>query len=141
MYGKMQASGLTEFIPFLFTSAIYGQSCFLVQLASCIPLAPQQSPWVVAASPGWKFWEPSFTFGGQKSRMAVTFLVYQYWQEIFSFHSPICLSLPFSLHLHRTNDCSFSVSSFHPLHLILPPMAPSHFYISHAGAPVLSHLH
>ena len=33
----LQASGLTEFIPFLFTSTICGQACFLVHLASCIP--------------------------------------------------------------------------------------------------------
>ena len=32
MYGKMQASRLTEFIPFIFTSAIWGQTCFLVPL-------------------------------------------------------------------------------------------------------------
>ena len=46
----MQASGLTEFIPFICTSAIWGQSCFLVHLkvwqmaAACIDPAPQQSP-------------------------------------------------------------------------------------------------
>ena len=48
------------------------------------PPAPQQSPW----GAGWwhlldhvccvPFWEPSFTFGGLKSLMAVTFLVYWY---------------------------------------------------------------
>ena len=40
---KMQASGLTEFIPFICVSAIWGQPCFLAHLASCIPPAPQQS--------------------------------------------------------------------------------------------------
>ena len=49
MYGKMQASGLTEFIPSICTSAIWGRPCFLVLLkdwqiaASCIPPAPQLS--------------------------------------------------------------------------------------------------
>ena len=32
----------------------------------------------VAASPGSQFWRPSFTFKGQESLMAVTFLVYWY---------------------------------------------------------------
>ena len=56
MYEKMQASGLTEFIPFICISAIWGQSCFLVHIAACIPPAPQPSPsgggGVVAASAG-----------------------------------------------------------------------------------------
>ena len=45
----MQASGLTEFIPSICTSAIWGRPCFLVLLkdwqiaASCIPPAPQLS--------------------------------------------------------------------------------------------------
>ena len=79
---KMQASGLTEFIPFICSSVIWGQSCFLVHLqewqmaASCLPPAPEQSPWGVEACIGSQFWEPSFTFGGQKLLMAVTFLVY-----------------------------------------------------------------
>ena len=74
MYRKTQASGLTEFIPFICTSAIPGQSCFLTHLASCTPPAPQQSLLGVAA--GSQFGEPAFTFGGQKSLMAVTFLAY-----------------------------------------------------------------
>ena len=49
----------------------------LVHLASCIPPAPQQSPWgEVAAPPGLQFGGLLFTFGGQKSLMAVTFFVY-----------------------------------------------------------------
>ena len=47
---------------FLCTSAVWGQSCFLVHLASCIAPAPQQSQWQVAASSGSQFGEPSFTF-------------------------------------------------------------------------------
>ena len=33
----MQASGLTEFSPFIWTSAVWGPSSFLVRVASCIP--------------------------------------------------------------------------------------------------------
>ena len=60
------------------------KSCVLVPLkewqmaASCIPQAPQQSPWGVAAYAGSQFWEPSFTFGGQKSLRGVPFLVCWY---------------------------------------------------------------
>ena len=84
MYGKTQASGLTQFIPFLCSSAIWGHSGFLVYLASWIFPAPQQSPKGLAASSGSQFWEPSFTFGGQKSLMAVTFLIYWYGRRHFS---------------------------------------------------------
>ena len=45
MHGKMEASGLTKIIPFICTSAIWGQSCFLFHLASPAPPAPQQPPW------------------------------------------------------------------------------------------------
>jgi len=41
-----------------------------------VPPAPQQSAQGVAASTGSQFWEPSFTFGGQKLLIAVTILVY-----------------------------------------------------------------
>ena len=58
MYGKTQASGLTEFIPIKCTSALWGQSGFIVHLASCIPQAPLWSLSGVAASTGW---EPLFT--------------------------------------------------------------------------------
>ena len=62
MYGKIQASGLTEFIAFICTSAIWAKSCFLVHLkqwqlwqmaAPCAPPAPQQSPWRVDHHGGW----------------------------------------------------------------------------------------
>ena len=69
---KTQASGLTDFLPFICFSAVWGQSCFLVHLASCISPAPQHLPWGVAASSGLQFWLPLFTFGSQKSLMAVT---------------------------------------------------------------------
>ena len=75
MYGMMQTCELTEFIPFVCNPAIWGQSCFLVRFASCIPQ-------LLSNHPGW--WqhplitalEDSFTFGGQKWLMAVTFFVY-----------------------------------------------------------------
>ena len=68
MYGKMKAPGLTEFTPFLCTSAIWGQSCFLVHLASCkaaYSAASQQSLWAPAGS---LFEEPSFTFPLEKGK-------------------------------------------------------------------------
>ena len=136
----LQASGLTEFIPCLFTSAICGQACFLVHLASCTPPAPQQAPWGMAASPGWKFWEPSFKFGGQKSLMAVTFLVYQYSRRYFHFTGLFVYPFPSAFTCAGLMTLLLSFP-FYPLPLILPQMAPSHFYISHAGPPVLSHLH
>ena len=38
MYGKIQVSGLTEFSPFICTSAIWGQILAdLVMMTSCIP--------------------------------------------------------------------------------------------------------
>ena len=65
-----------------YASQISGaKSCLLVYLkewqmtASCIPPAHQQSPWWVVASAGLRFWEPSFTFGGQGMLIAVTFLI------------------------------------------------------------------
>ena len=87
MYGKTKASGLTEFSPFIFTSAIWGHSCFLVHLASCIPPAPQQSSWRVAASDGSQFWgalihiwKPEITDSCDISHLLIQ-------KEIFSFHA------------------------------------------------------
>ena len=79
MYGKMQASGLTEFTPFTCTSAIWGQSCFLVHLAACIPLAPQQSPWEGGGNTPWitvwgaliHIWRPEITDGGDVSCLLI----------------------------------------------------------------------
>ena len=76
MFRKLQASGLTEFIPFLCTSAIWSQSCFLVHLASCISQLLSNHRGGVAASAGLQVWEPLFTLGGQKLLMAGIFLVY-----------------------------------------------------------------
>ena len=80
----MQASGLAGFTPFTCSSAFGGNPVYLFTLLLASP-APQQSRWGAAASPGLQFWKPSFTFGGQKSLMAVTFLVYQYGRRYFHF--------------------------------------------------------
>ena len=78
MYGKRQASWLNEFIPSYAPQLSGAKSWFLFHLeewqvaASCISPAPQQSPQVVAASAKSQFWEASFTFGSQKSLMAMT---------------------------------------------------------------------
>ena len=61
------------------------RSCFLVHLASCIPLTPQQSLWRVVASFGSQFREPSIKFGGQKLLIAVILLVYWYDRRYFHF--------------------------------------------------------
>ena len=92
MYGKMQASGLTECNSFICSSAIWGQSCFFVHLKEWVAdgcflhsPAPQQSPWEVAASPGSVLgalthnWRPEITDGCDISCLLM-------WQEIFSFH-------------------------------------------------------
>ena len=55
------------------------------RFATCIPPAPQQSPWGVAASTGSQFWEPSFTFEGQRLLMALIFFVYLYGRRYFHF--------------------------------------------------------
>ena len=92
----MQASGLTEFIPFICTSATWGQSCFLDHLKEwhiCYLHSPSSSAITmgVAASTGSQFWEPSFTFEGQRSLMALTFFVYWYGRRYFHF-TVWCLS-------------------------------------------------
>jgi len=68
-------------------------------VASCIPPAPQQSAWRVAASAGLQFGEPSLTFGGQKSLVAVTFLIDMAGDIFISqMHVLICWSLPENQH-------------------------------------------
>ena len=57
----------------------------------------------VAASPRSQFWEPSFTFEGQKLLMAVTFLVYWYGRRYF--------------HLGKTQSCMFCSEMSHHLFL------------------------
>ena len=62
-----------------------GQSSFIVHLGSCILPGPQRSLWGLVASAGSQLWEPSFTFGGQKSLMTVTFLVSWHGRRYFHF--------------------------------------------------------
>ena len=87
MYGKIQASGLSEFIPFICTSALGGgvggaNPVFLFTLRSgrwpllAFPQLLSNHGRGLTASVGCQFWEPSFTFGGQKSTMAMIFPVY-----------------------------------------------------------------
>ena len=81
----MQASGLIEFIPFIHTSAIWGQSCCHVHLASCIAPAPQQ--FIGGGSICWiTVLGASFPFGDQKSPMTVTFLFINMAGDIFISH-------------------------------------------------------
>ena len=81
----MQASGITEFIPSIDTSAIWGQSCFLVHLASCITPALQQSPglaagssilWITIWGAFIHIWRPEITDGGNISCSLI-------WQDAF----------------------------------------------------------
>ena len=67
----MQASGLTEFIPCLRTSALWGRPCFLVLLkdwqiaASCIPPTPQLSSihWIAILGALIHIWRPEIAAG------------------------------------------------------------------------------
>ena len=74
MYGKMQAAGLTEFIPFICTSAIWSNpvSLFTLLLASPQLLSNYCGGWL---HPLDQFLESSFIFGGKKLLIAVAFLV------------------------------------------------------------------
>ena len=90
MYGEIQASELTEFIPFICTSAIRGQILvfflFTLRIGRCVLLALANSSVItmgVETPVGPQFWEPSFTFRGQKSLMVVTFVVYWYGKIYF----------------------------------------------------------
>ena len=82
--GRHKPLGLTDFIPFICNSAIRA-ILFPCSPWFLRPPAPQQSLWGLVASAGSQFWEPSFTFGGQKSLMAVTFLVYWHGKRRFHF--------------------------------------------------------
>ena len=94
MHGNMQASGLTELIPFICPQLSGAKSCFLspkgwpllVSTPHPSNQASQQSLLVVAASAISHFGEPSFTLGGQKLLMAVTFLALLVAGDI-SFHN------------------------------------------------------
>ena len=93
MYGKTAASGLTELIPFICISAIWGQILFPCSpegvADGCILHSRRPSTSAISvgveAFGGLQFGELSFTFGGQKSLMAVTFLVYWYDRRYFHF--------------------------------------------------------
>ena len=101
MYEKKQASVLTEFVPFICTSAIWGQSCFIIHLASCILPAPQQLGW------GDRGGGPTTSTGSHRSQLVLGALIHLWrreiadgcfisclliWQEIFSFHSMLLIN-------------------------------------------------
>ena len=91
-YGKMQASGLTEFIPFKCNSDIWDQSSFLVHPASCIFTVPQRwGCWAGDGSIHWitvlgaliHIWRPEI------SRWWLWhFLLINMAEDIFISHSP-----------------------------------------------------
>ena len=68
-------SGATEFIPFIWPQLSGANSVALFTLLLAFPQLLSNHPGGVAGSAGLQLWGPSFTFGGQKSLMAVTFLV------------------------------------------------------------------
>ena len=65
------------------------QSCFLVHLASCIPPAPQQLLWGVAASSGSVF-GVIIHIWRQKIADSCGISCWLIWKDIFSFHISIC---------------------------------------------------
>ena len=60
MNGRMQSSGLSKFTPFIGVSAIWGQSCFLVHVASCIH-SPSSSA-ITMGGGVLQYGEPPLTF-------------------------------------------------------------------------------
>ena len=91
----MHTSGLTEFIPFICTSAICGQSLFLVHLFSCIPSSfsavttgSGNIPWIQVLGALIHIWRPEITDGCDIFCLLI-------WQDTFSFHTCILLSTHF----------------------------------------------
>ena len=71
----MQASGLTDSFLSYAPQLSGGQSLFISLRAFPQLFSNHHGGWGVAACAGLQFGEPSFTFGGQKSLMAVTFFI------------------------------------------------------------------
>ena len=88
--------------------------------ASCLLPALQQSPWGVAVSTPSQSGELSFTFGGQKSLMAGTFLIYWYGRRYLHFTLQRCAVLQFSfpnssyLHISLISSSHLSSLLTHP---------------------------
>ena len=82
----MQASGLPECMPFVCTSAVWGQSGFLGHVSSCIPPAPRQARgvWQLTLDRSLgrliHIWRPEITDGGGISCLLI-------WQKILAFHN------------------------------------------------------
>ena len=88
-YGKMQASVLTKFIPFICTSSIWGQSC-----SPCFlhPPAPQQTivggsiPWITVLGALIHIWMPEIQWWLWQVlliRMAGDIFISQYYNDGF----------------------------------------------------------
>ena len=95
MYGKMQASGLMESIPFICTSAIWGQSCslftFLLALFQLLSNHYGEEGgnifWIAVWGALIHIWRPEIADGCD----IVCLLI---WQDIFSFHNlPVVINL------------------------------------------------
>ena len=100
-----------------------GQPVFLFTLLLACPPASQQSPWWwwlvggLATPGGSQFGELTFTFGGQKSLMAVTFFVDWYGRRYFHFTPSISQRpLNFSKYL---NTWPFQAAMMHKILLTL----------------------
>ena len=82
----MQASGLAEFSPFIWTLAVWGPSSFLVHLASCIPqLLSSYCGWGVQHLLDHNLGSPHSHLEARNCwwpDMSCSLI----WQEIFSFH-------------------------------------------------------
>ena len=80
----MKGSGLIEFIPFIYTSAIWGQSLFTLLLAFPQHLSSHhgglQYPWIEVLGALTHIWKPEITDGSDISCLLI-------WPEIFSFHN------------------------------------------------------
>ena len=80
----MKGSGLIEFIPFIYTSAIWGQSLFTLLLAFPQHLSSHhgglQHPWIEVLGALTHIWKPEITDGSDISCLLI-------WLEIFSFHN------------------------------------------------------
>ena len=138
MYGKMQASGLTEFNSSICSSAIWGQPCFPIHLkvwqmaASCIPPAPQQSPWRVATPHNQSFRTPHLHLEARNHWWLWHFLFIHMAGNVF-FHSFLSVT---SYYLFRM--LLFLVS------LVISPskwIISAHIYLQVDGGQIDAHPH
>ena len=109
MYGKSQASRLPEFIPFISTSALWGQilsPCLPQGVAEvvdgCSVITPTSSSssvtlgegsicWITVLGALILLWRPELANGCDISCLFIGLLI---WEEIFSIHTAIHPNLP-----------------------------------------------